>query len=235
VEGARREFRVAGIVERFPTTDPARPLLILDEPTLGLLRLQGSSAAEDASEWWLATLDGQEDAVAAALRAPPLEDGEVVSVDARVRTLSNDAVALGIIGALALGSLATGLFAIVGLVVSTAVSARQRRIEFALLRALGLSDRQLSGSLWLENASLVIVSLVAGTGLGLLIGWLVLPFITVTQRGAAPVPPVAIHVPWDQILLLNAVSGVALALAVVVVGRVLRRLGMGSVLRMGED
>jgi hypothetical protein len=235
VEGARREFRVAGIVERFPTTDPARPLLILDEPTLGLLRLQGSSTAEDASEWWLATLDGQEDAVAAALRAPPLEAGEVVSSDARVRTLSNDVVALGIIGALAIGSVATGLFAIVGLVVSTAVSARQRRIEFALLRALGLSDRQLSGSLWLENASLVLVSLVAGTGLGLLIGWLVLPFITVTQRGAAPVPPVAIHVPWDQILLLNAVSGVALALAVVVVGRVLRRLGMGSVLRMGED
>jgi ABC-type antimicrobial peptide transport system permease subunit len=159
----------------------------------------------------------------------------VVNLGARVRTLSNDVVALGIIGALAVGSLATSLFAIVGLVVSSAVSARQRRVEFALLRALGLSGRQLSGSLWLENASLVLVSLVAGTGLGLLIGWLVLPFVTVTQRGTAPVPPVAIDVPWDQILLLNAVSAVALAIAVVAIGRLLRRLGMGSVLRLGED
>jgi ABC-type antimicrobial peptide transport system permease subunit len=235
VEGARRQFRLAGIVESFPTTDPARPLLILDEPTLGLLRLQGSSQAKAVSEWWLATFEGQEAAVAAAVRAPPLASGEVVSVGARVRALSNDVVALGIIGALAVGSLATGLFAVVGLVVSTAVSARQRRIEFALLRALGLSDRQLSGSLWLENSSLVLVSLVAGTGLGLLIGWLVLPFVTVTQRGTAPVPPVAIQVPWDQILLLNAVSGLVLAIAVVMIGRVLRRLGMGSILRMGED
>jgi ABC-type antimicrobial peptide transport system permease subunit len=119
--------------------------------------------------------------------------------------------------------------------VSAAVSARQRRTEFALLRALGLSGRQLSITLWLENGSLVLVSLLAGTGLGLLIAWLVLPFVTVTQRAAAPVPPVLVQVPWDRILLLDGISAVALGIAVVVIGWVLRRIGVGSVLRMGED
>jgi ABC-type antimicrobial peptide transport system permease subunit len=159
----------------------------------------------------------------------------VVSVVERTRSLSTDPVALGIIGALTLGFIATGLFAVVGLTVSAAVSARQRRTEFALLRALGLSGRQLSASLWLENGSLVLVSLLAGTSLGLLIGWLVLPFVTVTQRATAPIPPVVVHVPWDRILLLDIASALALGVAVVVIGGVLRRLGVGATLRMGED
>jgi ABC-type antimicrobial peptide transport system permease subunit len=140
-----------------------------------------------------------------------------------------------VIGALALGFAVTGLFAVVGLVVSGAVSARQRRTEFALLRALGLSGRQLFGSLWLENGSVVLVSLVAGTGLGLVMAWIALPFITVTQAAADPVPPVIVEMPWDRILGLEILSAVALAVAVVLIGTVLRRLGVGGVLRMGED
>ena len=235
VEGAVRRLSIAGVVESFPTTDPGRPLLILDEATLGLLRLQGTSSVRSADEWWMAAPDGAAEALSGALRSSPFDSAEVVTVVDRTRSLSTDPVALGIIGALTLGFVATGLFAVVGLTVSAAVSARQRRTEFALLRALGLSGRQLSGSLWLENGSLVLVSLLAGTSLGLLIGWLVLPFVTVTQRAAAPVPPVIVHVPWDRILFLDLLSALALGVAVVVIGAVLRRLGVGSILRMGED
>jgi ABC-type antimicrobial peptide transport system permease subunit len=103
------------------------------------------------------------------------------------------------------------------------------------MRALGLSKGQLSGWLWLENGTLVLVSLLAGTALGLLIGWMVLPFVTVTQGATAPVPPVIVDVPWDRILLLDAAIALALVAALLVVGRVLRRLELGSVLRMGED
>jgi hypothetical protein len=235
VDGRDLRISIAGTVDSFPTTDPDRPLLILDEPTLGLLRLVASSAVRSADEWWMAAADGQAESLIGALRASPFESASVTSALDRARSLSTDPVALGIIGALSLGFVATGLFALVGLIVSAAVSARQRRTEFALLRALGLSGRQLSNSLWLENGSVVLVSLLAGTGLGLLIGWVVLPFVTVTQRAAAPVPPVEVHVPWDNIVLLIVVSALALGVAVLVIGAVLRRLGVGSVLRMGED
>jgi ABC-type antimicrobial peptide transport system permease subunit len=144
-------------------------------------------------------------------------------------------VALGIIGALSLGFVVAGLFAVIGLAVSAAVSARQRRTEFALLRALGLSSRQLSGWLWLENSAVVIVSLATGTALGLVIGWVVLPFITVTQQAAAPFPPPLVRVPWDAIGLLLLLSSVAMGLTVLLLARLLRRIGIGSVLRMGED
>ncbi|HET9680392.1 MAG TPA: FtsX-like permease family protein, partial [Candidatus Limnocylindrales bacterium] len=233
-EGGVRRLRIAGVVEDFPTTDPSSPLVILDESTLGMVRLRLGGTIRDPDEWWLATT-GDSAGVAAALTASPFRSASVTTAADRTRSLSTDPIAVGIIGALILGFVATGLVALVGLAVSAAVSARQRRTEFALLRALGLSGGQLSGWLWLENGSLVLVSLVGGTALGVLIGWLVLPFVTVTQQAAAPVPPVLVHVPWDGVILLDLASAVAAGLAVIVIGAVLRRRGVGSVLRMGED
>jgi hypothetical protein len=235
VEGTPRRLEITGAVESFPSTDPGRPLLVFDGPTLGLHRLESAGAIRAPDEWWLGVAEGAEEGVAAALRSAPFSSSEVVSVVERTRSLSTDPVALGIIGALTLGFVVTGLFAVVGLTVSGAVSARQRRTEFALLRALGLSGRQLFGSLWLENGSIVLVSLAAGTALGLVIGWTVLPFITVTQQATAPVPPVIVEFPWDRILVLEVVSALALGASVVLIAVVLRRFGVGSVLRMGED
>ena len=235
IDGAIRRLEVASVVNAFPTTDPNQPLVIIDQPTLGLLRLQGANRVDGVDEWWMRTSDGAAESVVAALHDAPFGSSDVVSLVDRTRSLSADPVALGIIGALTLGFVAAGLFAIVGLTVSAAVSARQRRTEFALLRALGLSGRQLSGWLWLENASLVVISMLAGTTLGLLIGWVVLPYITVTQQAAAPVPPVIVLTPWDSIALLELVSAVALGAAVVVLAGLLRRIGVGTILRMGED
>jgi hypothetical protein len=235
VAGAAREVTITGVVDAFPTTDPARPLLVFDEPTLGLLRLDASSTARNADEWWLGATGGGTDALATALQSTPFESSSVITATGRAASLRADPVALGIIGALLLGALATGLFSVVGLTVSAAVAARQRRTEFALLRALGLSGPQLSGWLWLENGSLVVVSLIAGTVLGLLIGWLVLPVVTVTQQATAPIPSAIVRVPWDQIAVLVIASAVALGVAVIVIGGALRRIGVGGVLRMGED
>ena len=81
----------------------------------------------------------------------------------------------------------------------------------------------------------MFVSLVAGTLLGLLIGWVVLPFVTVTQQAAVPFPPVVVEIPWPAIVALEVVSAVALVATLFVLTRVMRRSGLGSALRMGED
>jgi hypothetical protein len=87
----------------------------------------------------------------------------------------------------------------------------------------------------MENASLVLVSLIAGTVVGVVISWIALPFITVTQKATTPVPTVLVHLPWDRILILDLVVVVALGIAVAILAAVLRRIGVGSILRLGED
>jgi hypothetical protein len=233
--GLLRTLAIVGVMESFPSTDPREPQVLADLATVSLLAFAGSQTTVTPLEWWVATEPGAGGEVAAAIESGPYLRGTVTSREDRARGLSADPVALGIIGALSLGFVVAGLFAVIGLAVSAAVSARQRRTEFALLRALGLSSGQLSGWLWLENAGVVVVSLAAGTGLGLLIGWVVLPFVTVTQEAAAPFPPPLVQTPWLEIGLLVMVSTLALGVTVVVLAAVLRRIGIGSVLRMGED
>ena len=235
VGGLLRRIEIVGSLASVPTTPADEPQAVADLATVSLLAFAGSQSTVTPLEWWIATDAGAAGGVAAAIESGPYVRGSVTSTDDRARGLSADPVALGIIGALSLGFVVATLFAVIGLAVSAAVSARQRRTEFALLRALGLSSGQLSGWLWLENAGIVVVSLAAGTGLGLLIGWVVLPFVTVTQQAATPFPPPIVETPWLEIGLIVAVSTLALAVTVGVLAAVLRRIGIGSVLRMGED
>jgi hypothetical protein len=235
ISGVRSMIRLVGAVEAFPTVDPGEPAALVDFETLALLRFAGSNAVDPAEEWWFAADEGAQAALVARLRDPAIGSEEVVSRVERGDALASDPVALGIVGILAVGVVAAGLFAVVGFIVSAAVAARERVTEFALLRALGLSSGQLSGWLSLENATLAVVSLVAGSGLGLLIGWVALPFVTVTQGAERPFPPVEVAVPWPTIAMLEVVAITSLATAVALLGWLLRRVGMASALRMGED
>ena len=235
IGGVDREVRIVNSVRAFPTIDPERPALIADLPTVSLLRFEGNEAVDPPREWWFATVDGLDAAVAERLRDTVIGSPSAVSLTERADALATDPVALGVIGALSIGVAAAAAFAIVGFIVSAAVSARERVTEFALLRALGLSSGQLSGWLSLENATLAVISLVAGTALGLLIAWVALPFVTVTRSAETAFPPVEVAVPWTTIGLLEVAGIAALALAIVGLTWSLGRIGMASALRMGED
>ena len=226
-----RHLRIVGEVDAFPTTNPDQPIAIVDLASLSLARFAGNHAYQGVDEWWLHLADP-----AAALPTTGVLNGATIvsRIETRDR-LTTEPLAVAMIGALSLGFVIAGLFAVIGLAVSASMSARQRRGEFALLRALGLSPRQLSGWLWVENASVVAVAVVAGTALGLVIGWVVLPFVTVSAAGGAPFPPVVVDVPWSNVLLLTLVSAGALVVTLLVLVRSIRRAGIGSVLRMGEE
>ena len=75
LDGTRRELLVAGSVDAFPTTDPAQPLLVLDQPTLDLMRLQATSGVRNVDEWWMSVAPGtsgagQRGAARGAVRKP---------------------------------------------------------------------------------------------------------------------------------------------------------------------
>ena len=235
IDGEPRRLIVSGVLESFPTTNPLQPAAVVDVASLSLLRFNSNRGAGFPVEWWLDADEAAIPGILADRGDGPLRGATVLSRAQTFEQLSADPLALAMIGALSLGFVVAALFAVIGLVVSAAVSVRQRRTEFALLRALGLSPDQLSGWLWLENGSLVLVSLVCGTLLGLLIGWVVLPFVTVTQQAAVPFPPVIVEVPWAAIAVLELATALALVATLFVLTRVMRRSGLGSVLRMGED
>jgi ABC-type antimicrobial peptide transport system permease subunit len=107
-------------------------------------------------------------------------------------------------------------------------------LEFAVMRSLGLGTSQLSRWIALESALVVALSLLGGTALGLVVAWLVLPYVALGTSAAAPMPPVRLAVPWVTVLWLElALLGTLVAVAVVQVGLV-RRIRLAPALRSGE-
>lgn len=234
IAGTGVTLRIVASVEAFPTVDPAKPFLVVDGETRDLQRLDTVDRTLPATEAWLTVDPAKADAIEATLSGRPFETTEVVGRDTLTVALATDPVPLGVIGVLGLGSIAAMAFAAIGFVVSATVSTGERRGEFALLRALGLSDRQLSLWLALENTFLLVVGLVLGSLLGLLLSWLVLPFVTVTGTGAAAVPTPVIVVPWGAIAPIWLLAGVLLLVTVLAVRRQLPSNAIGGVLRAGE-
>ena len=222
--------RIVGSFHRFPTLDPALPAVVADLPTYVAVLFATHGDVVPPSQWWLKADGGQ---VAGQLRAPPFRSLEVVSRSERERALLEDPVPLGVIGALALGFVVAAAFAAVGFAASAAAAARARMLEFAVLRSLGLRTSQLSGWISIESGLVVALSLLGGTVLGLLVSWLVLPYVAL-GTGAEPVPPVLVTVPWKTVLLLeSALLAALVAVSAFQVVRI-RALRPAPVLRSGE-
>jgi ABC-type antimicrobial peptide transport system permease subunit len=114
------------------------------------------------------------------------------------------------------------------------VSADERAAEFALLRALGLSPRQLSWWLTIEHAALMAFGILAGTAIGLLLAPLVLPFAGFTTTGLPAVPEPVVVVPWIALAPLYLTSIALVLLVAVLVARRLPRTSLTDTLRGRE-
>jgi hypothetical protein len=235
VTGQRLTMRIVGSTADFPSLDPAIPFAIVDATTLERTRQATSGQILATREWWLTVDEVSAQTVEEALRRPPIAADEVLGRASLSRSLAGDPVSLGIIGALGLGAIAALAFAAIGFIVSATVATSERITEFAILRALGLSVRELSVWVSLENAFLLVFGLVAGSGLGILLAWLVLPFATLTASGEAAVPAAQIVVPLPAMLPIYAAALALFAVTVLLVTRQVRAAGISTVLRSGEE
>jgi hypothetical protein len=229
-----RRVEVAGVLHGFPTLDPARPMVVVGLGSLTLHDYSETGRTVDVDEWWLTT-GAEAPSVAAHVRSAPFSARAVLIRADVVGDRLDDPIALGVIGGLMLGSLGAALFAAVGFVVSAAVTARERTGEFALLRALGISTRQLKAWLTLEVCFLLLLSLVLGIALGAVLAWVVLPSVTLTPEATVAVPPVRVAFPWDAALFLLLPGAALLVVTVLVLARILGSVGVGTVLRVADE
>jgi hypothetical protein len=203
--------------------------IMLDLGTVAYQRWLVNGITAPTDEWWL-RLDGDPSVVAAGVPA-----GELVVAAAVGRDLRDDPLSVGVVGALVIAFGAASAFAVLGFAVSLSVAGRERRAELAVLRALGLSRRQLSRMLLVEQGVAVAFGLIVGLGLGLLVARLVVPLVLLTPQAQRPLPAALLEIPWLRLAALTGVVLVALVVVVRLVSARLARAGLGQALRLGED
>lgn len=100
------------------------------------------------------------------------------------------------------------IIAVLGIINTLALSVFERTREIGLLRAVGLSRRQLSGTITIEAVATAVFGAVLGTGLGLGLG-------IALQRGLASSGLEILSIPWGILMLVIVAAAMAGVVAAV--------------------
>ncbi len=228
----RVHFRVAGVLRDFPSLSAAQQFLILDQAQLGRLILAEPAAAlvvrPVPNEVWLDVPQGApSEALKQGIAAQQGYQEASYAWD-RYVDLLREPLAAAVAGMLYAGFAVSLLLSLLDFGFYLAVTARRRALSFAVLRALGWSANNIWRLLALEQAALIAPALAVGVGLGALLAYVILPFLTLLGGAALSLP-------------LAGVIGVVAALLVgfgALIGAAawwLRRLEINRVLRLGEE
>lgn len=230
--------RVAGQVEFFPTMDPYKEgFLIVNFHRLvehGRLLVPGGEVLPN--ELWLTPVDGQGAAgIEKGLGALPFSYRQLLDREERLRNAQVDPFVLGgWIGWLLLAFGATLGVSIAGFVTYTVMGLERRQASVAVLESLGMSSRQVLGSVAVELLILLGVGGLLGALMGSWLGSLLLPFLDITGAGEVALPPLVVMRTWGGVFLVYGGMGVVFGVLLWFVLRWFSRLALQQVLRLEE-
>lgn len=232
-------FSAAADVRYFPTLDPReQPFLVVDLATLSrYMNLHGQVLTGTSSELWVKLHDGTRDP--APLVAEVERHGVGVTHVQRAADLVSERVeqplvSAGWSGLLVLMFLALVLASVSGVMLFSYTDTQQRRTEFALLRTLGFSRRQLNGVVWFNILLVMLSGIALGTWAGSQIGLSLLPILEVAEEGVRVTPPMVLQVNWTTLAASYAVSVAVAGGTVAWLTWVTARLEIQRALRIGE-
>jgi putative ABC transport system permease protein len=140
----------------------------------------------------------------------------------------------GLFGLLSVGFIAAALLTVIGFLVYAVVSFQRRFIELGMLRAIGLSTRQMAAYLAGELAALILTGVALGAGLGVWASILFIPYFQVGNDKTALVPPFVVQVAWQQLGVILVIFGAMFVVAVVVLAILLSRMRVFEAVKLGE-
>lgn len=237
-----RQYVTARIVGRFtlfPTYEPdatGRHLLVanLDRMLRQANGVAGGAEPAGANEVWLA----------GGPPAPPTREGlqargvaaeRVVSVEAlRAAQQRDPLIAASWEGILFISFAAVLLLTALGFTVYSYLSAQTRALEFAILRTMGFSGRQIVALVSFEQVFVIAAGTLAGTLLGLPLGRLMIGYMGVTETGTIVLPPFVSHVSWGTVAVADGLLAVMFVATIAVLVLLYSRLAVHRALRMGE-
>jgi ABC-type antimicrobial peptide transport system permease subunit len=160
---------------------------------------------------------------------------QVWEVESVRKSFKADPLALGLRSVTLFGYGLTALLSLVGFATHFYTSARRRATIYGVMRAMGLSPRQLYGSLVLEQIVLIFAGLALGTGLGVLLNQLTLTRLPITLGDQPPIPPFRPHSDWLAVGRIYLGLALAFLLSLGAATLMLWRARVHRVLRIGQE
>lgn len=206
VADLRVPLDVRAVIDLFPTMSPDAGFVIVSfEQFKSLSATVNNANGEFPSEIWInfrpgLSLEAQTrflDGLVAPGALPIRINAPVLHRQAEIEAVTSDPT----LQASGSGILAVAFVAVLGLstlgfVVTLALGARARSIEFAVLRAVGSSRRQILRAMLLEWGIVLAIGGVIGVLLGRRVAAVMLSFLEVTEQGSVVIPPFVLQTDW---------------------------------------
>ncbi len=166
-----------------------------------------------------------------------------------IDNLSNDPVYVDLTGLLVMSVAIAILLALAGSLIASWLSVRDRLTNFAVLRALGTTPRQLASILTWEQGISYAIALILGVAFGIVLSALALPSLIFTNVAVSglnldlsngqtyilqSIPPVQVIIPPSLWIVFAFIVAICLA-ALLVMVRAAARPSVSQTLRLNED
>ena len=239
-QGHRIDVELTDVVDFFPTLDTfRRSYLIADLASVSAYtNLEATGGELRPNEVWMTTngsTSDRDDLLAMLDESQPFPSREIYD---RVQVLADSTVdplvEAGWRALLFMAFAAVLVLSGLGFLVHAYVSFRSREIQFALMRTVGFSMRQLSTLVLLEQVLVIGAGLALGTWMGGRLGATMMPFLGHDDSGTRILPPFVVDVNWGTLAIMYVAMGLLFAVIISGVIILVRRISLQRILRLGE-
>ncbi len=215
-------FHVVGVASEFATA-PKDAFLVVNQSTLI------AATGDPHIDFFLARATGDATAanqgIGAALAGGPAVTTQ--TIDTVAAGLSTSLTALNLRGLTTIELAYTIAILTAGVLIALLAGLAERRGEFAALRAIGASGRQMGAFVASEALLVAVLALTAGAVVGAVLGSMLVTILT----GIFDPPPAGPLAPWGALVLLLVLAAAGITLGAAVAMARLRRLPVAQELR----
>ena len=242
IGGHRIDVVLLDKVRYFPTLNPIEDDFIVVglDPLIHKLNIGSLFGSTDPNEFWIDYEDGITNETKTGLKEDLINDspfpyGKLWDTESMLEINRVDPLVKAgwhAILVIAFGSIL--LLSAIGFFSHAYISYRNRRFQFALLRTLGFSTRQLITTIWVEQVLIIALGMIVGTWMGGKLSEAVMPFLSSDDHGNQVIPPFVMQIDWVN---LSITYGVMILIFATVIGSLIflaRRLVLNKMLRLGD-
>ncbi len=228
------DYKIVGVFDLFPTWYPEEGPLIVGNldylfqqmggefPYRVLLKTESGVNPLDLGEEGVQILDFPSSVMS---WDTPLETIEAIQKQPERQ---------GLLGFLFIGFVTAALLTVLAFLLHMVFSFQRRFIELGVLRAAGLSIRQMSGYLIWELTFLILIGGSVGTLLGYYASKVFIPFMQIGGQPQDLYPPFRVLIAWDSLYQIYGMFGILFVLTMIVSIILLQRMKIFQAIKLGE-
>ena len=141
----------------------------------------------------------------------------------------------GMNGALTLGFVVIMLMTVIGFLIYWIISIRSRTLQFGVLRAMGVTFREVISTLGWEQLLVSLVSIAMGFVIGGIASDMFVPMFRTMYDAADQVPPFRVQGDPGDYIKMYVIIAIMLIGGFAVLGGIIRKININKALKLGED